>query len=421
MSLLLQSLLKKDMPAAALIMGMRIAMIGGKFILALFIARMMGLDTLGLYGLIVGFAAVGQVVARTGIFSSLARQAAYQQREELCRSLYHYGAGLVLLYSVALAVFAAAGAVSGYFVLALLIVLVIAAEHISYDIFLLTNNLQRALLANSLLFIQSAGWIFLYMGLALVFPALLTLNALLLFWIGGSVLILALALFLTRAWPWAQARRVPLQPSWYIQKFKESVSLYCSETVNMIAQYIDRYIITLTLGLELTGIYVLFWQVTNAIANLIGAGVLQVFRPRLIIAHRDGDAPAFLKHARESAIKTFATGAGLCIAAGVIVPFLIPLAKEPAAMHYLPLLWVMLAGVLLRLGSDVLRNILYSRHQDRQLLMTNIIALAVSVPALLLFMHAFGIYGAAYAGMTAMLAVGLYGYWVYIRGRQGLA
>ncbi len=395
------------------IMGLRATMLAGKFLLGLFIIRFLGLEAMGIYGLISGASAIVQMVMRGGVFSSLSRQAVNQPLEELTLGLRFYGTGSLCLYALSAPFILAAGWYFGMPEIAALTLAVIVTEHICMDIFVLANNLHRPKLANILLSVQSASWIYLYMAAALYFPALRTLEWILFFWIGGGIACLIISTWLARGWPWAHAFRAPFDRTWFGASMRSSWRIYAAEILNTLAVYLDRYLISLFFGLELAGIYVLFWQVTNAICNLVGAGVLQVYRPRLITAHQKQEELEFRRLFRESARRSLASTIGLGLLAGVTVPFLIRFTDHPLAMAHVPLLWLMLFSLLFRVGGDVCGYALYAQHRDDRVLLSIILKLIAAFSVGIISLYAFGIDGAFLNIIAAGLSTMLYTYYVW--------
>lgn len=415
MSDLLKKLLDGDRFSALSIMGLRGSMLAGKFLLALFIAHFMGFEALGVFGLIAGAAAVGQVVMRFGVFASLSRDAVSMPVAELTKNLRHYITGCLIAYAALLPIFLALGWYFANITLALLTFLVIIFEHSAYDIFSLTNNLQRPKLANVIYSLQSALWIYLFVALAFFIPALQTLEAILSFWIAGGVLASSITFYIVRHWPWKDSFSTPIERTWYRPYLSKSWRLYMSDLVNVGTSYLDRYLITYFLSLELVGVYVLFWQVSNAICNLVGAGVLQIFRPRLIVAYRENDSALFQMVYKTCALRCMTSTVLLGIIAGITVPFLIIYSDQTLAVDYLPLLWLMLVTLLLRIGLDVSRTALFAQSKDAATMYANILALVLSVIFGALFLHALGIYGVTMAIALTNLCALLYA--EYLRRR----
>jgi len=394
-----------------LIICLRGGLLIARFLLALFIARFIGLEELGIYGLISGAAAILQIVLRCGVFSKLSRDAVHNDLPALVHDLRHYGSGVLILYGLLLPAAIAVGGYFGHTYLALLVVAVIMVEHAISDVVALMTNLDRPASANMLYAFQSAAWIYLYIALALMFPTLRTLDWLLVFWICGSLLALIFAASLTRAWPWADGFRVPLQWSWFKENALASWRLYLGEVVAVLTLYIDRYLVSLFLTLELVGVFVLFWQMASAVGNLVGAGVLQVYRPRLIRAGHGNNTADFKSLYRESLLHGLAAGALLSLVAAAAAYFLIPYSKQPLAMQYLPLLGLMLLCLQIRIWADAAKNAAYARHFDHWTMQSHLLSLVTGVALSLALIPSYGLYGvivpmaAAQAVSIAFLAL----------------
>jgi O-antigen/teichoic acid export membrane protein len=394
MDFIVRKIREYELLSASYIMGLRVATLAGKFLLGLFIVRFIGLEAMGIYGLVMGAAAILPMVARLGIFSSLSRIAVGQSLEQLTRNLRHYGYGSLAIYAALFPVIIGTGFYIGQPELAALAFFVILFEHISTDIFVLTNNLGKPKLANELLALQSAVWIYLYMILAWMIPDWRTLDAVFAFWIIGGLIPSFIAFAITRHWPWTQAFAEKLSPEWYKTHFRGAWRIYLSDMINAVSLYLDRYLITLLLGLEAAGIYVLFWQVVNAICNLVGAGVLQVYRPRLIAAHAEKNIALFNTLFWQSAYKSAALALVMAVASAIVVPYLIGFTGKEIAADYMPLFWFMLLAMMVRIAYDVCAYTLFAEHRDGTVLRNGILKLCTTATIGTMILLLIGIYGA---------------------------
>lgn len=390
---------------AVLIICLRGGLLIARFLLALFIARFIGLEELGIYGLIAGAAAVLQIVLRFGVFSKLSRDSVHNDLPALTHDLRHYGIGTLTLYGLLLPLTLALGWYFDHTSLALLVWAVIMVEHVINDVVALMTNLDRPASANMLYAFQSAAWIYLYVALALMFPALRTLDWVLGFWIAGSLLALAFAARLTRAWPWSDAFRRPLEWLWFRKNALASWRLYLSEVIAVLTLYVDRYLLSLFLSLELVGVFVLFWQMASAVANLVGAGVLQVYRPRLIRAGRRSDADGFQSLYRESLSRSLAASALLSLIVAPAAYLLIPFSKQPLAMQYLPLLGLMLACLQIRIWADAAKNAAYARHLDHWTMQSHLLSLFTGAALSAALIPVYGLYGIILPMVTAQAVI----------------
>ena len=398
-------MLSTFLASSVMIMGIRVSMLAAKFLLTLFIARFMGLEEVGLYGLIVGASGTVQAIFRMGVFQTLSRDAIHQPQETLVRNLRYYGTGIVSLY----AFLACAGFMAGLYFgkpeIALLAILVFLTEHFAFDIFILINNQQKPRIANLLLSLQSASWIYVYVVAAFFIPSLRNLETILFFWIIGGFLTIGFAAWLSRSWEWKKIFAEKFDFNWYKNNIHTSWKLYIGDIVTVMTIYVDRFLISAFLGLELAGVYVMFAQIENAIVNLVTSGVIQVYGPKLVLAYKEKNHALFVSVFKKSAIKTLLTTAGLAVIAAIAMPYLIRFTDKPLALEYIPLYWLMLLALFPRLGAVTARGILSARYMDSQTLTVSVMALALTVVGGWLCLYYIGIYGILCSSLVVSLAI----------------
>lgn len=375
------------------IMAIRVSMLLAKFILSIFIARYMGLEDLGIYGLIVGAAATVQTVLRGGLFSLLSRDAVHQSLPELMYHLRHYGVGVVCLYLLLIPVGLAAGWYFDAPVLGMLALAVFFTEHLTFDAFVLINNLQHSKLANVIYSLQSASWIYLFVVLAFICPPLRSLEHVLAFWVGGGVIALAIVAWLSRDWPWKKAFATKMKWQWYPEKIRSSLKLYFADVVGVVNYYLDRYIVTLFLSLEMTGIYVFFSQVVTATWNLINSGVMVVYRPRLIKVYNSDNLTPFNEIFKSCLKRTFLSTFVLAGLVGLTVPFMVKFTDNVSLLDHIPLLWIMLGALMFRIGETSVGGGLFAMHKDREFFIFHIIAFLLTTIVGSLGVMVFGVFG----------------------------
>jgi O-antigen/teichoic acid export membrane protein len=202
-----------------------------------------------------------------------------------------------------------------------------------------------------------------------------------------------LAVYLSRGWPWKQAFAQKLEWAWYSGKIKTSFNLYLTDVMGIINYYLNRYIVTFFLSLEMTGVYVFFSQIVTATCNLINSGVLVVYRPRLIAAHDSGDFALFNEIFRLCLKRTLLSTVGLVFLASLAVPLLVTYTEKEPLLKYLPLLWVMLGALLLKAGEIAAELGLFAMHKDREAFVITLVDFLITVAVGSLGVIFFGVYG----------------------------
>jgi O-antigen/teichoic acid export membrane protein len=385
------------------LMTMRSVTIGAKFVLTLFIARYLGLPPLGAYGLIVSAAALMPVLLGLGVANNLGREAARSGPETITVRMLGYFAFLVPAY----AALAGLGAVvlpretPWLCLLAALLFL----EHIQSDLFGLMAINGVVYGANFMLFIRSAGWVLVYIPLALLEPGLRSLKAMGLFWLAGDVLATILALALTTSWRWAAALRALPRTPLGLPHRHGSAALYLNDVANTGFQYVDRYIIGLMLGPELLGVYTLFWSVANAVSSLLTTAIVQPRRGALVQAAR-ASAEAFNRSLRSATVIGVQLTVAVSAAALILMRVAVPFIGRPGLMHYFPVLFILSGAVVFRTVYEIIGISFYAYNRDDITLYSGVTIFVVALVLNVLTVPTFGIWGASFV-LAASYVVGV--------------
>jgi O-antigen/teichoic acid export membrane protein len=397
------------------LMTMRSMTIAVKFALTLFITRYLGLAELGLYGIITSIAALGPVLLGFGVANNLGREAARHGAASIALPVLQYFLFLVPAYAglcvIGMAVWPDR---AGW--LCLLAVLLFL-DHLQTEMFSLMTLTGSAYEANVAYFIRFALWSIVYIPLALFEPGLRNLTTVLAFWLAGCVVATALTLVFTRHWRWGSAARRLRTSKLQLPHQSGSMALYVADSVNASFVYLDRYIVGLFLNVQAIGIYVLYWSITNALNNIITISVVQIKRGELVkVAHVGGDS---LHRALVSVC--FSSGA-LALAMGamatVMMYFVVPHLGRPEVVAYLPLMFILCAGLLLRTIYEVIGISFYAYGRDDLTLYSVVGVLVVALVLNLWLDPTVGIWGAGLA-LAVSYAAGVIGRLaVIVRGFQ---
>jgi O-antigen/teichoic acid export membrane protein len=379
------------------LMSMRALTLVVKFVATLFIAKYIGLDALGIYGLIAAAGIVAPALLGLGIMPSISRAAVKQAVADTKNELVRYFSYLSILYSIIAFGLAIYCGINGKWLMAGLILLVVLLEHINGECYQLMINLSRPVLADSLHFIRSASWLLIYMLLASVIVSLRNMEALLIAWIlGAGISVLVYALVFVRMdststensfWHWLKFRS------------KQSSGLYLNGIATTGASYSDRYIIGAFLNLELTGVYLFFWQIQSALSNLIYTGLVQVARPGLI-RNFDQAEPDW-KMVSRLLRNTSVVAVIFSIIALVLIGLALPYLKMPLVSEYYSLFALILLAFIFNVIAEAQVLVFYSQYKDRQVLMITLVVFATNLLGCIGSIPFWGLWGAA---ITAILS-----------------
>jgi O-antigen/teichoic acid export membrane protein len=386
---------------------LRASGLAGRFLLAILLARYFELSDIGAFGLLVAVIAVSPAALGFGLNYYLNRElvdapiaeAAHKIRDRL-------GLSAVIAIMVVAASMAAieANVVSGpHYLIKFGAITVL--EIIAFDVHMALIALRMPIVANVVVFVRTAAWTFPFVCLAYLFPHFRTMDALLDCWLVGLIGAFAVLFVRLRSWPWREVLRRPVDVAWYRRHIRTTWLIYLSDIGNAGFQFIDRFLVSVLLGLTLTGVYTFYWTFANAIQLLVQAAVTQVALPRLVAAYRTGDRRLWVSALSTQLYSSVLTGAALCLVVYVGLVVITPHLKRPELLEYPFLLPALLVGTVVRLGSDALNYALYASSHDRQFALSNILAIILSLLTTLILLRAFGLVGAGVSVVVTNLAI----------------
>lgn len=399
----------KHLAQPLVLMALRIANTAAKFLLALYTARYLGLSELGVYGLLVGATTLVPAVLGLGTTDWVMRHLVTMPRDEAIASIATRLALPILLHAVVQPVIWLGNLLLGSpapWPLLITCGLVLFFEHIASDANDLLVGRGRVLLANILFFMRAGLWPPIVILWGLIDPSARTLECLLLGWLGGLLLVwitLGTLLYSQERW-----RAVGLRLPWIISGVRASVPFYVKDLTGAASLYLDRFVLSLFLGLELTGVYTLFWSVANVLHNLTLFGVVQPKLPQLIARAQDTDPTAFRALERRTQIDAMIWIAVLAVAASVALLILLPLLDRPLLRVNLGVFWIVLIATALRAAADGYSFMLLALHRDHAIAVISVAGAIASVVLNIVLIPIMGLAGAALAyALTAggMLAV----------------
>ncbi len=380
-----------------------------KFALTLFIAKFMGFEELGLFGLISAACIACPAFLGLALMPSLSRNAVMQSPSEITQGLRYYVRYTATVYALLVPAAYAGGLITGDFYLASLVWTIILLEHLNQDAYGLLLNLSRPLAANIFHFFRTAGWALLYMGLAWYFPELRTIDALLSGWVAGSALTLLGFIWITRNWPWRSKMPHKTLKSWVSGQFKESRLIYYNTVLETSGTYASHMLVSLFLGLELTGVYVFFFQIISAMSNLLQTGIFSLTKPKLVRAFHTQD-PGYRRVWLQCLRNSLILATAMSLTAMPALYIVIVILDKPLLLGWFGVFPLLLLGFVTRMLIHSNDLVFYSQRRDGLNLRLSAFRLAVLTTMAISFTPLVGLWGAVLALLTSDLLTALISY-----------
>lgn len=390
--------------AQLILLGLRLANAAAKFALAVYMARYLGLEEVGVYGLLVGATTAIPAILGFGLDDWISRRIVGVPRAEAIRL-----ATTRHLVTIAAEV-ALQAAVWGVLLggglpvaprTAVLISAILLLEHLAVGDYAIEIGRERPTFANLQLFLRAGAWPLPVIAWGLADPAARTLDVVLGGWLAG--LLVMWAMVAVRSLGGGRWRHLGLDRDFLRIALPAGFPFWLA-TVGAVGNlYLDRFVVSLFLGMEATGVYTFFWSFANVVHTLAVNGIVQPQVPRLIAAERTGDPARFAAERGALARDSLAWAAVLVVGIGVALPLILPWLGRPPLVDNLAIFYVVLLATTARIASDGYGFLLYALNRDHAIAATALGGLAATGLFGITLIPAFGLAGAA----IAYLLVGL--------------
>ncbi|MDI4665567.1 hypothetical protein K9U40_14725 [Xanthobacter autotrophicus] len=388
-------------------MSLRASSLAFRFVLSFYIIKYLGLEAAGIYGLALGAIGIAPALTNLGLNYFHQRElvgqppsfSAPRMKTRLVASTVTTAILMVIALIVALAIGFPLSPIH------LIIAGLVWLEVYANDLHLSLVALEMPLQANTLVFIRLASWVPFVIVLGLLVPETRSIEFVLLGWLVSYVLFFALLFWFVRSWPLAEAMRAPLQIQWLKERIRIAWFIFISDMGLVGFIYVDRYIVSFMLGLELTGLYTFYWSLANALQTLVGTAIIQVAMPTLYKAYNTGVVANWRKAMRQQLGKvlSYALVLGACIfvACELLIHYM---GMGHLAEHRGVFIMLLLSSAI-RSVSDLMNIGLMSVRKDTQYAAINLAAVFISAGVTFAATGLMGFEGVGVAALLAALIV----------------
>ena len=395
-------MLEKQLLKQTANVSLRLASLGAKLLLTLYMGRFLGLSDLGVYGLVFSAVTIASgalgfrydyVVARELVgadrvmaFSLVKDQIAFLIVNYVIFGFLIYGAHLL-------------GLLGGKIALTLFVIAVF--DNLSGA---MTTNLiamGSPLVSTALFFLRAGLWCLVAIFLGLLWPVLRSVDLILALWAAGEVMAVGLNFWIWRKQPWAEVLATPVDWPNVMRSIRRCFPIWLGTIGAMLAISVDRFVVSAYLDLEQVGVLTFYSSFAIAILSLVQSGFFAFSYPRLIACHQAGDTESFWRETRKTGwqVAGFVMLFGCFV--GFAIPFSSPLFNKPELAVYAPTLWLLLIGIWIRANADTFYYVLYARRQDRALWLGSLLFLIPAVVGNLALVPWIGLEGVGYSSILA--------------------
>lgn len=391
-----------------------------KFILLVYMAKVMSPEDVGVYGLIM--ASVIWLSSFAGLeFQNFCLRELISGKKKFAFVVSNQQFVLLLNYAVLFVLCLGAGQMAGYSLVLLVFVLSVL-ERQGYEASMLAVALRRPLLSAFLLFLRSGSWPILAIAVMALFDAARTLYFVLGFWVCANSAAVAVA-YVTLY----RGRRVGLlryfDKHWVLTGLKTGLIYWLASLIVRMTGVLDRYIMEAQFGLDMVGVYSFYMSIGLSLTAFVDSAVISFMYPDSVksVAARDHDALA--RNQRKMLLSTLLLGAILSVGILCAVPFVLQHLDSDIYAQYEELLALSLIAWMAYCLGMTPHFGLYSLNRDGTVLAVNALSFAIFLLAYAGFRYAGGdlysVINAVVVSYVCLFLMKMVGYYVALGSARG--
>ncbi|WP_174769974.1 polysaccharide biosynthesis protein [Paraburkholderia hayleyella] len=401
---------------------LRCASLAFKFALTIVIARKLGFDAVGAYGLAIAVSVVSSKLLGLGFSAEINRRLSGPEPLVAIRvsgvlAVLYAALYLVLCGAIALALsFGLSARIGLHAPLLWGVALVALSEHAALEANSYVFSLHRAAAASVLLFVRTGAWASIAIA-GLLLGTLQTIESVFALWFAANVgVVLAAGCLIVRARMTLVRSGLREQQDRHTQPsrlradvlsiWRHGLPFFAAVTLLSLLQYLERFVASGVLDPTALGRYVFAWSIANAVQTLAFASITAIGAPRLVQAcHASpGEFRALLQRMMlAAAALTLAISAAILAAS----PLLYTLAHERASRADTAGLGILLVSFVLRSLCDVMWAAAVALRVGGRVAAAMAAIVVLCAPAAWGLMVWLGVTGAALAHLTASMAIAL--------------
>ncbi len=365
--------------------SLRVISMASRFILFTVIAKLLAPAELGLLGLLI--AGIGFFVLLVGAdyYTFSNREILSSSKNEYAKIISNQIYAYLPMYAISIPIVLLAFNYDllpwEYFYLFLLLTIV---EHVSQEQNRLLNVLNKQLSASILLFIRSASWVLIVLPLMYFNDALKSIDILLMFWLGGSLLAVITGIYLTKK-EIDNFTFYPPDYSWIKKGYKVGFTFLLGTIAFKALATIDRFWLERVTDTATVGVYVFYFSLLIGVTALIHAGLIVFSTPAIIRSYQEKDYLKFnilLKKFLKELILSIIIIMPVML---ILTPYVIDWINRPEYMKDYNVFYILMLTAITMVISNHPQTYLYASRHDKYILYSNISSLAVFLLALLMF------------------------------------
>lgn len=390
-----------------------------KFFLLIYIAKVLPIEDLGVYGLFVTTLGFFLYFLGMDFYTYTTRELIGLPKEKWIYIIKDQFVFYALIYAIFLPVILVvfySGILEWKYLWWFYWLLIL--EHISQEFYRLLVAMQKPLTANIMLFIRSGLWCYIVISIMYGWSGTQGLSTLFLGWAIGAGLSLLIPLFILYRMEWGLAFTTPVEWQW-IKKGVRVASIFFIGTLAIRGVLaLDKTVIKMLSGDAAVGVYIFYFNIANAVQTFVDAGVVMHFYPKIIAAYQAKNYQEFNRLSKLMGKGIIMALIVLVVSVVILIEPVLQFVNKAIYLENLSVLWILVGVSIITCLSLVPHYQLYAIHADRMIMKISLAAFFMMLMTSTILVAKWGAEGSALALLIVMLFIMLSKQIIYIKLRK---
>ena len=335
-----------------------------KFLLVIFLAKILSPSQIGLFGLFSATLVFCQLIIGGEFYTYSQRELIFAGKKNYSFVLQHQAISLSLLYIILIP------ALSSIFIFDFLpmhlikwFFLILVFESIAQELNRILIAMEYQLLASMILFFRHGSWVLFAIPFMFYYPAFQTLELVFISWLIGSILavifgILAIKIIISHWQLWR------IDNVWIIKGLKVSLLFFVGAVCFRGLFTLDRFSVESLAGIDFLGVYVVYIGIAMSLVTVLDPLIFSFLYPKLINSIRNTDSLQFNKIMRYLFVATIIVSSAALLFIFVLSPYIFSWLDKSIYLENLNVFRLLLAASFAYAMSMIPHFGLYAMKKD---------------------------------------------------------
>lgn len=386
----------------------RLAGVAGKFLLILYISKILSLEELGIYNIFTATVAWSVFLLGFEFHWFSTREIVGEDKTKISQFIFSqfifHLFGMILIPVIVGVVFFL-GFIPGS--LLIFFVLITLFDQLSQEGTRILIALNQPQISNLIFFVKHGVWIYVLFGLMSIGVFDINLTIILFFWFFSIIIGFLIVIYNLNKLNLLRRENLKFNLKWVKLGMKTSWPFLLATISSLIIDYSNRYFIDYFLGKESVGIYGFYFGIANIPISLITSVFVAQNSPRLIAVYKyEGDNVAEKKSiVRQFILQNLLIVISFTIVSVFSIHWLLMYIDKQELVNKIEVFYLMLIYVFIFSIDTVVNSILYSKRFDKLLLGSSVAGGIINLILNYFLIPRFGLVGAVYSTIGSVICM----------------